>query len=76
MNERKWRAIAVGEFIILSAAICFTLFYFGYKTGFLDEGARGVLQVMANIGYLVFFLVGSTGWMMIIGLWGWIDEWD
>ena len=58
------------EFIILSAAICFTLFYFGYKTGLLYEGVRGVLQVMANIGYLVFFLAGSTGWMMIIGLWG------
>ena len=76
MNKEAWKAIAVGEFIILSAAICLSLFYFGYKIGLLGEGVRGVLQVIANIGYLVFFLAGSTGWMMIIGLWGWMDERD
>ena len=71
---KVWRAIAIGEFIIIVAAIIFVMFYVGYKTGLLSEGVKGVLQVIANIGYLVFLFGGIIGWMLLIGLWEGVDE--
>ena len=56
------------------AAIIFVMFYVGYKTGLLREGVKGVLQVIANIGYLVFLFGGIIGWMLLIGLWEGVDE--
>ena len=73
MSKQAWKAIAVGEFIIISAAISFIIFYFAYKTGLLNEGSKGVLQVIANIAYLVFFFAGTSGWMLLIGLWKGVD---
>ena len=73
MDKMIWKIIAIGEFIIITAAISLIMFYVGYKTGILCEGVKGVLEVMANIAYLVFLFGGTTGWMLLIGLWKGVD---
>ena len=72
--RNAWKAIAIGEFIVIVTAIVLAFFYVGYKTGFLNEGVRGVLQVIVSIGYTVFLFVGTSGWMLLLGLWKGVDE--
>lgn len=74
MTERNWKSIAIGEFIIITMGIMFGLFYFTYKAGMLDEGIKGVVRVLANIAYLIYILAGSTGWMLLVGCWGGLDD--
>ena len=69
MNRTAWRAIAIGEFLIISAGISFVVSYIAYKVGYIGEGIKSIIEILANIAYLVFFLAGSTGWMILIGLW-------
>ena len=70
MTTKAWRAIAIGEFILIIIAISLVVMYSTYKMGLLSEGVRGFLSVVANIGRLAFLLAGTTGWMMIIGFRG------
>ena len=70
MNKRAWKAVAIGEFAIIVAVISFAVTYFAYKAGYISDDARSVIEVLANIAYLVFFFSGTTGWMFLIGMWG------
>lgn len=70
MTAKAWKTIAIGEFILIIIAISLVVMYSAYKMGLLNDGVRGFLQAVANIGYLAFFLAGTTGWMMIIEFWG------
>lgn len=68
--NKAWKAIAIGEFLVIVAGISIAMCYFAYKNGFIGEGVKSVIEVIANIAYLVFFFAGATGWMLLIGLWG------
>ncbi len=67
--SKVWKIIAIGEFLMIVVGISFVMFYFAYKNGFISEGAKSVIEILANIAYLVFFFAGATGWMILIGLW-------
>ena len=69
MSKKAWQAIAIGEFLIITAGITFAVSYFAYKAGYISEGTKSIIEILANIAYLCLFIAGSTGWMIIIGLW-------
>lgn len=74
MTKEMWRAIAVGEFLMLVIGISLGILYFAYRQGALNDGAKGIIEILANIAYLIYFLAGSTGWMLLVGVWGGLDD--
>ncbi len=70
MNKEVYKAIILIESIMIALGILSVMLIRDYRSGILDisDPVKAVFQALACLVMLMFFIVGSTGWFILITL--------
>jgi len=70
MTPKILKLIILTESTVIALGTLFVMLIRDYRSGVLDlsDPVKAVLQSLACLAMLLFFIIGSTGWLILITL--------
>ena len=64
-----WKRIALCEFILLLIGMALVILWWNIRNGIIPGSLKDFLGFFINVGVLAWFLIGGSGWIVLISLW-------
>lgn len=64
-----WKRIALCEFILLLIGLALGILYWNIRNGIILRELKDFIGLFVNVGVLCLFLIGGSGWIVLISLW-------
>ena len=64
-----WKRIALFEFILLLIGLAIVILWWNIRNGIIPRELMDFIGLFVNVGVLCLFLIGGSGWIVLISLW-------